>query len=113
MLDLRKIDFETYKNACFAFNQDTKSWYNLDENKFYTNTDIGNWKESSDNENGGFDVSWCFGLEKEKIEKQVKDKYNKYLKSEIEFIYENEIALNTWTKIEIQQYLKWIIDALL
>lgn len=111
MLDLRNINYNAYEEACLKFNNDV-DLYSFDITKYYMNTEHGDWKKTSRNERCGFDVSWAFGLPKEKVKELARGKYLNSLKEQIEFIHDNEIALNEWTKFEIQQYLKWIIDAM-
>lgn len=57
-------NFEDYKKGVLSFIEDTKNWGNLDEYKFYTACNsYDNWEETTDNTNGGLDVSWAFHKE--------------------------------------------------
>ena len=57
-------NFKDYKNGVLSFASNTKEWDKLDEYKFYTACNsYDEWEETSDNANGGLDVSWAFHQE--------------------------------------------------
>lgn len=56
-------NFNEYKNGVLSFVNDTKSWNSLDKYKFYTTCGelvSKDWEETTDNANGGLDISWAF-----------------------------------------------------
>ena len=55
-----------YTTCCLAFAADTAEWGGLDPYKWYTTYD-GSWEETSDNANGGIDVSWAFHEKPDRI----------------------------------------------
>ncbi|MFW6025749.1 MAG: hypothetical protein ACOCRX_05340 [Candidatus Woesearchaeota archaeon] len=111
MLVLNNMNFNDYKESCLKFAEDTKDWSALDNN-FYTTIDNGDWAETSDNGHGGFDLNWCFKLDKEEIENKCMAKYLEQLKEHIEVVYDNEEVVDEWSKEDMQQYLGWIRDCL-
>lgn len=53
------MTIKDYTAAAKRFAKDSRKWGGLDQYKFYT-TDGDEWVESSDNANGGLDLSWAF-----------------------------------------------------
>lgn len=112
MLNLCKINIESYEQSCLKFACETKDWGGLDTSRFFTTKENGEWEETCDNSHGGFDVSWCFHLSTIEIKERCRAEYNKLLKEEIENTLEQETILNDWSSEETQQYLKWIFESL-
>lgn len=51
--------FEQYKAGLETFLHESAEWHDIDRFRFYSVNDFG-YYESSDNANGGLDVSWAF-----------------------------------------------------
>lgn len=94
---------EEYKKGVKKFVADTKNWITLDDYKFYTATGNTNeiWEETSDNANGGLDVSWAF--HKDNItDKEIVEKFyeniigvlNTNIENEVDYINNIEINYN-------------------
>lgn len=51
--------FSQYKEGLETFLRESAEWHDIDRFRFYSVNDFG-YYESSDNANGGLDVSWAF-----------------------------------------------------
>lgn len=71
-----------YKTACKEFAESSKEWWHLNDTTYYTQQQHGSpcWKESCDNDGGGFSVKWAFHLEKAEINKRVENEFFTNLK---------------------------------
>lgn len=62
-----------YTEALRTFQQASSGWYGLDLSHFYSATPRG-WYESTDNAQGGLDVSWAF--HREASDEEIAEQYN-------------------------------------
>lgn len=79
-------DFDDYFEAVKTFCKDSAEWGGLDDNLYYT-SDGSAWIETSDNANGGLDVSWAFKAEVTK--ETAAEKFAELIKDLIINIVEN------------------------
>lgn len=86
---MREYSLEKYVESVKNFVNDTKKWNGLDEYNFYTSDDFGNWIESSDNANGGLDLSWAF--QKDPNFDEIRRHFIDLIKEELEFLIQNDV----------------------
>lgn len=79
-------DFDDYFETVKTFCKDSAEWGGLDGNLYYM-SDGNGWIETSDNANGGLDVSWAFKAEVTK--EMVTEKFAELIKDLIINIVDN------------------------
>lgn len=62
------MTLDEYTESCERFSDETKQWWGLDNKLHYVALD-GDWRESTDNAEGGVHLDWAFHKTKDEIKK--------------------------------------------
>lgn len=77
-------ELENYLKSCLAFAEAAK-YLDIFNFQFYSSTPNGDWYESSDNAEGGIDVSWSLAKNEENIKRDYKYFFQKGIGCRVDF----------------------------
>lgn len=87
-----------YTDSCIKFSKDTKSWFELYNDHFYTTGSSSYWEETVDNAVGGIYIDWAFHLSVKEIRERAPQEFVNNLLMEIDSCSDMEEIMYTVKK---------------
>ena len=79
---------KNYIKSVRSFLNDSADWDQIEDERFYSSQENGEWVETSDNGNGGLDVSWAFG--KNPTDDEIIEKFAQLTSKEVKLLIEQD-----------------------